>query len=117
MKLFNCTFSAIVKLISFMILLIMFCSSIRSVKMKSSDKPMLLNVTYETPMRDLDEERKYTMEHLNYMKKVKRLEQKFSEDIELLKMIMNIQNSQIERLNEIVMVNNEIANEINKAKN
>lgn len=89
-----------------------------SVKIKNSndkdDKPMLLNVTYETPMRDLDEERKYTMEHLSYTKKVKRLEQKFSEDIELLKMIMNVQNSQIEKLNEIIMVNNEIANEIYK---
>jgi hypothetical protein len=79
---------------------------------QDDDKPILLNVSYVTPMRDLEEERKFTMEQLNYMKKVKRLEQKFSDDIELLKMIMNVQNTQIERLNEIVMVNNEIAKQL-----
>ncbi len=48
------------------------------------EKPITLNVTYETPMRDLDEERRVTMEHLNYMKKVKILEQKFADDIDML---------------------------------
>jgi hypothetical protein len=75
------------------------------------DQPITLNVTYESPMRDLNEERKYTMEHLNYARKVKRLSQKFADDMDVLKMIMNVQNIQIDKLNEIIMVNNEIAKE------
>lgn len=80
------------------------------------EEPMLLNVTYTTPFRELEEQKKVTMEHLNYIKKVKRLEQKFAEDIELLKMIMNVQNSQIEKLNEIIMVNHIVTNELLNTK-
>lgn len=89
------------------------CDSVKfKVKEAPIKQPVTLNVTYETPMRDLDEERKYTMEEINYGRKVRRLEQKFSEDIELLKMVINVQNIQFDKLNEIVMVNHEIAKEL-----
>lgn len=88
------------------------CAKIKNGASLTDDKksePLLLNVTYSTPTRDLEEEKKFTMEHVNYMKKVKRLEQKFNDDIELLKMIANVQNIQINKLNEVVMVNEEVA--------
>ena len=72
------------------------------------DKPITLNVTYETPMRDLEEERKYTSEYLNYASKAKRLQHKIYQDVELLKMVMNVQNIQIEKLNEIIKSNSVI---------
>jgi hypothetical protein len=76
----------------------------------SGEPPLLnLNVTYELPSRDLDEQRKFTMEHLNYIKKVKRLQQKFNDDLEMLKMILNVQNIQIQKLNEVVILNRELA--------
>ncbi len=78
----------------------------------SEPDPMLLNITYVTPMRDLDEERKYTGEHLHYMTKVKRLESKIMEDIDMMKEIMNTQNEQIDRLNEVLMVNYFTAKEL-----
>ena len=89
------------------------CDSLKfKIKEGPIDQAITLNVTYESPMREIDEERKYTMEELNYGRKVRRLEQKFSEDIELLKMVINVQNIQIDKLNEIIMVNHEIAKEL-----
>jgi hypothetical protein len=88
------------------------CANIRNKLRIGEGEPMQLNVTYYTPTRDLEEEKKYALEHVNYMKKVKRMEQKFQDDIELLKMVMNVQNIQISKLNEVVMVNDEIAKEL-----
>ena len=88
------------------------CANIRNKLRIGEGEPMRINVTYYSPTRDLEEEKKYALEHVNYMKKVKRMEQKFQEDIELLKMVMNVQNIQIVKLNEIVMVNDEIAKEL-----
>jgi hypothetical protein len=106
------TFSFIYLIITLALLII---SPLEAAKLKLKDgpidQPITLNVTYESPMRDLNEERKYTIEHLNYARKVRRLAQKFSEDMDLLKMIINVQNIQIDKLNEIIMVNNEIAKE------
>lgn len=72
------------------------------------DKPILLNVTYESSWRDLDEQRKYSQEYVNYVKKVKEVEDKFNKDIDLFKRLMNIQNLQIQKLNEIIEVNSAI---------
>ena len=84
------------------------------VSMTQAPKPILVNVTYETPLRDLDEERKYQLEHLNYLRKVKGLEEKYSNDIDALKMMMNIQNLEIEKLNEVIMANSAVAYQITR---
>jgi hypothetical protein len=118
MKLIKFKSTLLFTLFSFFVISVLFiskfsgCANIRNGVTLTDDKksePLLLNVTYSTPVRDLEEEKKYTMEHVNYMKKVKRLEKKFTDDIDLLKMIVNVQNIQIDKLNEVIMVNEEIA--------
>jgi 5'-deoxynucleotidase YfbR-like HD superfamily hydrolase len=64
-----------------------------------------MNVTYEYPYRDLVEEEKYIEEHLRYIERVKQMENKFTNDMDLLRMMYNIQNAQIQKLNEIIGVN------------
>jgi hypothetical protein len=95
-----------------LMLILIACSNLKTesnMHLGAREEPMLLNVTYETPMRDLDEERRFTMEHLNYYKKIKELETKFNQDIELVKMLVNLQNLQIDKLHEILNVNNSVA--------
>lgn len=81
-------------------------------------EPLEMNVNYVTPTRDLDEEIKFTEEHLNYMKKIKDIENKFREDTDIIKMLANLQNIQINKLYEIINVNaatvDEFSNSIKK---
>lgn len=72
---------------------------------ENKPKPLLLNITYENPMHDLDEQRKYAYEHIMFNKKVKQVETKLIKDIENLKALLNVQNIQIEKLNEIYLIN------------
>jgi 5'-deoxynucleotidase YfbR-like HD superfamily hydrolase len=66
---------------------------------------MLMNVTYEYPYRDIVEEEKYIEEHLRYVERVKQMENKFTKDMDLLRMMYNVQNAQIQKLSEIIFVN------------
>ena len=69
------------------------------------DKPILMNATYEYPYRDIVEEDKYIEEHLRYIERVKQMEYKFTKDMDLLRMMYNVQNAQIQKLSEIIGVN------------
>lgn len=66
------------------------------------DKPILLNVTYTAPMRDPEEMEKYIKEYLSYTKRIKQMERKFIQDIDLIKTLLNIQSMQIDKVNEIL---------------
>lgn len=72
---------------------------------ENKPKPLLLNITYENPLHDLDEQRKYAYEHIAFNKKVKQIESSLIKDIENLKALLNVQNIQIEKLNEIYLIN------------
>jgi hypothetical protein len=80
--------------------------------LKQENKPILMNVTYESPWKDLQEERKFLDEHFKYMNKTKELEKKFTDDMNLLKMMFNIQNNQIYKLREIIEVNKAILSQV-----
>lgn len=77
----------------------------------SPDGPISLNVTYETSSRDLEEQRKYGKEFLSYNKAVNQLENKFNQDLKLLKMLLNIQNMELEKLNQVVYANSAVIHE------
>ena len=81
-------------------------------KQKKKDEPMSLSVTYVTPLRDYEEQKKYMEEHLNYSRNFKILEEKFNDDLETLKMMFNQQTNQIEKLNSIVNKNYASAREL-----
>jgi hypothetical protein len=87
-----------------------------SLKQKKKDEPMSLTVTYVTPLRDYEEQKKYMEEHLNYSRNFKILEEKFNDDLETLKMMFNQQNNQIEKLNSIVHTNFASARELKSRK-
>ncbi len=79
---------------------------ILAVRLREEEKkPILMNVTYEYPYRDLEEEQKYLEEHLKYIQRVKEIEKKFNQDMDLMRMMVNVQNSQIQKLSEIIGVN------------
>lgn len=64
-----------------------------------------MNVTYEYPYQDIIEQRKYVDEHYRYINRVKQMEDKFTKDMDLLRMMFNVQNAQIQKLSEIIGVN------------
>ena len=70
-----------------------------------TDRPLAVNITYENPMHDINEQRKYAADHLAFIKRTKQVESKLYSDIENLKMVMNVQNIQIEKINEIFYTN------------
>ena len=67
--------------------------------------PLSLNITYENPYHDLDEQKKYAQEHLAFIRKTKEIDDKVSRDYDNLKSIINVQNIQIEKINEIFYTN------------
>ncbi len=88
----------------FIIFILIFISQSLAVRLRQ-DKPILMNVTYEYPYEDLVEEQKYVEEHYRYIHRVKQLENKFTKDMDLLRMMFNVQNAQIQKLSEIIGVN------------
>jgi hypothetical protein len=76
------------------------------------EKPLFLNVTYESPWKDLEEDRKFMDEHFKFINKTKEIGKKFTDDMNLLKMMFNIQNNQIYKLREIIEVNKAIINQL-----
>jgi len=69
------------------------------------NKPFIMNVTYQNPLDDLNERKKYAQEEIAYKRRVREIEQKIEADSDLLKMILNINNIQIQKLSEVVNVN------------
>lgn len=90
-------------------ILILFCyfnlSECLRISTKEHPNPMVLNVTYEFPMHDLTESRLHAKELFNYKNRAKELETKIEKDSQLLKMIMNVQNIQIQKMTEIYYLN------------
>lgn len=86
--------------------------TVRSSNLQKKDEPMSIEVTYVTPLRDLEEQTKYMEEHLNYVRNFKRTEDKLKDDIQTIKMMLNEQNTQIEKLNSIVHSNFATAREL-----
>lgn len=72
---------------------------------KEHPDPMVLNVTYEFPIHDLTERRLHAKELFNYKNRAKELEIKIEKDSQLLKMILNVQNIQIQKMTEIYYLN------------
>lgn len=68
-------------------------------------KPLSLNITYEHPYHDIDEQRKYADQHILFVRRTKEVENKLVTEIENLKMLMNVQNIQIQKINEIYYTN------------
>jgi len=68
-------------------------------------KEFTMNVTYQNPLEDYDERKKYADEEINFKRRINEVEQKIEADSELLKMILNINNIQIQKLSEIINVN------------
>jgi hypothetical protein len=87
-----------------------------SSNLRKKDEPLSLTVTYVTPLRDYEEQKKYMEEHLYYARNFKILEDKFNEDLETLKMMLNQQTTQIEKLNSIVHTNFASARELKSNK-
>jgi hypothetical protein len=78
----------------------------------TQDKPLFMNITYEYPWKDLEEEKRFYDEHFKFINNTNLLEKKFTEDMDLLKAMYGIQNEQIYKLNEIIRVNKAILREI-----
>ena len=72
-------------------------------KIKGDD--ILLNVTYENENKDVDEERKFILESEFFLKKVKLLGKKHSDNIDILKQMLIFQLNQIQKLNDVVLRN------------
>ena len=68
-------------------------------------KPFTMNVTYQNPTEDYTERKKYVEEEIALKRRIGELEQKINADSDLLKMILNINNIQIQKLSEIINVN------------
>jgi len=77
------------------------CVVLKAVKSKS----FIMNVTYQNPLEDLNERKKYAQEEIAYKRRVREIEQKIEADSDLIKMILNINNIQIQKLSEVVNVN------------
>lgn len=67
--------------------------------------PLSLNITYEHPYHDIDEQRKYADEHIAFIRRTRDVENKLNREIENLKMILNVQNIQLQKINEIFYTN------------
>jgi hypothetical protein len=96
-------------------LIFLVCYLAFSVRVKD-DKPINLDVTYEHPWKDLNERKKFYDEFFKYTKKTKEVEKKLTGDMELLKMLFNIQNNQILQLRQIIEVNKAILNQLELKK-
>jgi hypothetical protein len=72
-------------------------------KIKGDD--ILLNVTYENENKDVDEERRFILESEFFLKKVKLLGKKYSDNIDILKQMLIFQLNQIQKLNDVVLRN------------
>ncbi len=70
-----------------------------------SNDPLEMTINYQSHYRDLKEKQKYAQENISFIKKTKQIENKILTEIQKLKMMMNIQNIQIEKLNEIYQSN------------
>lgn len=68
---------------------------------KLNNNPLNLNVTFKNSGRELNEMRKYQEEHVEWVKRVKFVENKIKTEFINLKMMSNVQNIQIQKLNEI----------------
>jgi hypothetical protein len=82
--------------------------SVLSLQQKKKDEPITLNVTLEYPMNSFEEEKRYNEEFLRLKRDVRNAEEKIHSDMELFKMLVNIQNVQIQKVNEILNVNSAI---------
>ena len=82
-----------------------FSSRIKDDSNENKKPPLSLNITYTHPMHDIDEQRKYAEEHISFIRKTKEIETKINSDYENLKMLLNVQNIQIEKINEIFHTN------------
>jgi hypothetical protein len=83
-----------------------------SVRIKQQEKPVTMNVTYEYPWKDLEEQKKFNEEHFKYIDKTKEIEKKITDDMDLLRMMFNIQNTQIYKLREVIEVNKAILKQL-----
>ena len=72
-------------------------------KIKGDD--ILLNVTYENENKDVDEERRFILESEFFLKKVKLLGKKYNDNIDILKQMLIFQLNQIQKLNDVVLRN------------
>jgi hypothetical protein len=72
-------------------------------KIKGDD--ILLNVTYENENKDVDEESRFILESEFFLKKVKLLGKKYSDNIDILKQMLIFQLNQIQKLNDVVLRN------------
>jgi hypothetical protein len=72
---------------------------------EDKSKPLSLNITYEHPYHDIEEQRKYADQHILFVRRTKEVENKLTTEIENLKMLMNVQNIQIQKINEIFYTN------------
>jgi hypothetical protein len=72
-------------------------------KIKGDD--ILLNVTYENENKDVDEERRFILESEFFRKKVKLLGKKYNDNIDILKQMLIFQLNQIQKLNDVVLRN------------
>ena len=73
--------------------------------LKDKPVPFTMNVTYQNPIEDYTERKKFADEEINFKRRINELEQKLVADSDLLKMILNINNVQIQKLSEVVNVN------------
>lgn len=80
-------------------------SSSANIRAHQHPNPMTLNVTYEFPFNDITEKRLHAKETFNFKNRVKELETKIEKDSQLLKMILNVQNIQIQKMTEVYYLN------------
>ena len=99
------------------IILMKFIIFVHSANIRKEEPPMEITVNYVTPLRDLTEQTKYMEEHLNYVRNFKQMDWKLKDDIETLKMMLNQQTTQIEKMNSIVNTNYAAARKLLYDKN
>ena len=93
----NCFLDIIQQILLVYIFLFKIISS-ANIRAKEHPNPMVLNVTYEFPFNDITERRLHAKETFNYKNRIKELETKIEKDSQLLKMILNVQNIQIQKM-------------------
>ena len=86
-------------------IVILYMIVVQTEEISNSNDPPEMTINYQSHYRDLKEKQKYAEENISFIKKTKQIENKVLTEIQKLKMMMNIQNIQIEKLNEIFQSN------------
>lgn len=95
------TIVTIVKLL----IVTLYIIDVRTNQSSSKDDQLEMTINYQSHYRDLKEKEKYAKENISFIKNTNKIESKILTEIQKLKMMMNIQNIQIEKLNEIFQSN------------